>query len=266
MTSSQEWTFAGTRGKVAARTWQAADPTYVVLLVHGYGEHLGRYEHVADRLVRSGAVVVGQDHVGHGKSEGERVLVEDVEDVVTDLHTLAGRAAEEHPGLPVVLVGHSMGGLIGTRYVQRYADTLTAVVLSGPLLSLDHPALGMLALPEIPDIPLDSETLSRDPAVGAAYAADPLVWHGPFTRATLEAFQRAMRAVADGPGFGDLPLLWIHGEDDQLVPIEGSRVVVERLGGRAQRRTYPGARHEVFNETNAEQVLDDVTAFLAGVL
>jgi alpha-beta hydrolase superfamily lysophospholipase len=261
---SREWGFDGTQGWVAAQTWQDEDrpPSYVVLLVHGYGEHLGRYDHVADRLVASGAVVYASDHIGHGRSDGERVLITDVEAVVTDVHTLADTAREQWPDLPVVLVGHSMGGLIGTRYVQRYADSLTAVVLSGPLLSLEHPALGMLALAEIPDVPLDIGTLSRDPAVGAVYAEDPLVWHGPFKRETLQAWQRALQAVADGPAFGELPLLWVHGEDDQLVPVEGSRVVIERLGGKARHRTYPGARHEVFNETNADEVLDDVTDFL----
>lgn len=191
------------------------------------------------------------------------MLVSDIEDVVTDLHGLDATARAEQPGLPVVLLGHSMGGLIGA----RYADTLAAVVLTGPLLDPGHPALGMLDLDDIPDIALDISTLSGDPAVGQAYATDPLVWHGPFKRTTLEAFARAMQAVADGPTFGDLPLLWVHGEDDQLVPVEGSRPVIARLrGSRSQERTYPGARHEVVNETNADEVLTDVCAFIAEAL
>lgn len=268
MTEFREWTLDGHAGRLVARTWAGPGaPTHVVLLAHGYGEHVGRYEHVADALVSHGAVVHAVDHVGHGKSEGERVLIEDFERVVDDLHEVDRRAREEHPGLPVVLLGHSMGGLIAARYAQRYADSLTAVVLSGPLVGEWTAAAQLLALPELPDVPLDITTLSRDPAVGERYAADPLVWHGPFKRPTLEAIERGLAAVQEGPSLGSLPLLWVHGEDDPLVPVTGTRSGIEHLaGGEVVEKVYPGARHEVFNETNADDVLADVTSFLARVL
>jgi alpha-beta hydrolase superfamily lysophospholipase len=235
----------------------------IVLLAHGYGEHIGRYEHLADRLVADGAVVYAVDHVGHGRSAGERVHVTDFEDVVTDLHTLDETARREHPAIPVVLLGHSMGGLIAARYAQRYGDTLAALVLSSPLVGRWAGAAQLLALDEIPDVPLDITTLSRDPAVGEKYAADPLVWHGPFKRPTLEAIERGLDAVAKGPSLGELPLMWIHGEADPLVPIDGSRAGIEHLRGpHYVERTYPGARHELFNELNADAVLTDVAGFV----
>jgi alpha-beta hydrolase superfamily lysophospholipase len=137
------------------------------------------------------------------------------------------------------------------------------VVLSGPLVG-DWEAVGqLLALPQIPDAPLDITTLSRDPGVGERYADDPLVWHGPFRRATLEAIERALAAVQDGPSLGRLPLMWAHGEADQLVPVAGTRSGVEHLRGeRYVERIYPEARHEIFNEINADEVLSDVTAFI----
>jgi alpha-beta hydrolase superfamily lysophospholipase len=262
--ASQEWAYEGSHGRLVARTWSGdGEPTHVVVVAHGYGEHVGRYERVADALVAGGAVVYAVDHVGHGRSEGERVLVEDFEDVVSDLHALADTARAEHPGLPVVLLGHSMGGLIAARYAQRYGDELTALVLSSPLVGEWAAAGQLLALDEMPDVPLDPTTLSRDDAVGEAYAADPLVWHGPFKRPTVEAIDRGLRAIADGPGLGDLPTLWVHGEDDQLVPIGGTRVGVEHLrGSRFTERTYPGARHELFNELNADDVVAEVTGFV----
>lgn len=270
MVESREWSFEGVGGRTrAARTWQdpGREPDHVALLAHGYGEHVGRYEHVADALVRNGAVLYAVDHVGHGRSGGERVLIADFEDVVTDLHTVDGTAREEHPGLPVVLVGHSMGGLIAARYAQRYGDTLAALVLSGPLIGNWEAAAQLLALDELPDVPLDIETLSRDPEVGRAYAADPLVWHGPFKRTTLEAVERGITAVQEGPALGALPLLWVHGVEDPLVPLEGSRHGVEHLRGEVfEQRLYDGARHEVFNETNAAEVLADVTDFLRRML
>ncbi|MGY1746437.1 alpha/beta hydrolase [Blastococcus sp. SYSU D00695] len=264
MNTAREWTLDGSGGRLAARTWEGdGAPRYVALLAHGYGEHAGRYGHVAAALVAHGAVVYAVDHRGHGRSDGERAVFPDVEQVVDDLHALDERARAEHPGLPVVLVGHSMGGLVSARYAQRYGATLAALVLSGPVVG-DFATVGVLLdLPEIPDVPLDSTTLSRDPAVGEAYEADPLVWHGPFQRPMLEAWQRALAAVDAGPDLGDLPLLWVHGADDRLVPVEGSRRGIAHLGGgRHAERIYPGARHEVFNETNADEVLADVTAFL----
>ena len=266
--TSREWEYSGTRGALAARAWQrTAPPTHVVLLAHGYGEHAGRYEHVAQVLVANGAVVYAVDHQGHGKSSGERVLVQDYEEVVGDLHTLDETARQEHPGLPVVLIGHSMGGLIAARYAQRYGDSLAALVLSGPLVGAWAAMSTLLALDEIPDVPLDISTLSRDPAVGEAYSADPLVWHGPFKRPTLEAIQRALGTIAAGPDLGELPTLWVHGEADQLVPIDGTRVGIDHLrGSRTVERSYPGARHEIFNETNTDDVLADVTSFLNNAL
>jgi len=264
MPDSREWTLAGHAGQLVARTWSDGDrPSHVVLLAHGYGEHVGRYEHVAAALVANGAVVYAVDHVGHGKSEGERVLVTDFELIVDDLHEVDRRAREEHPGLPVVLIGHSMGGLIAARYAQRYADSLAAVVLSGPLVGTYDAAGELLDLPDIPDIPIDVAVLSRDPEVGEAYASDPLIWHGPFKRDTLEAIQRGLAAVMAGPSLGALPLMWAHGEADALVPIAGSRSGIEHLRGeRFVEKIYPEARHEIFNELNKDDVLADVNAFL----
>jgi alpha-beta hydrolase superfamily lysophospholipase len=263
---SREWTYDGVHGPLVARSWSGSDqPTHVVVIAHGYGEHIGRYERLADALVGNGAVVYAVDHAGHGRSDGDRVHIQDFEDVVTDLHVLDQAARREQPGLPVVLLGHSMGGLIAARYAQRYGDTLAALVLSSPLVGRWDAAAQLLALDEIPDAPLDVTTLSRDPQVGETYAADPLVWHGPFKRATLEAMRRGLDAIAKGPNLGDLPLLWIHGEDDQLVPIAGSRAGIEHLRGpRFVERTYPEARHELFNELNADEVVADVTEFIRG--
>jgi alpha-beta hydrolase superfamily lysophospholipase len=264
MAESRDWTLDGTQGQLAARTWQGTDsPARIVVIAHGYGEHIGRYERLADRLLADGAVVYAVDHVGHGRSEGERVHITDFEDVVTDLHALDETARREHPGLPVVLLGHSMGGLIAARYAQRYGDTLAALVLSSPLIGRWEGAAQLLALDEIPDVPLDITTLSRDPSVGERYAADPLVWHGPFKRPTLQAIERGLAAVDEGPSLGGLPLMWIHGEADPLVPIDGSRAGVEHLRGPDYvEQTYPEARHELFNELNADAVLAEVDAFV----
>ncbi len=259
-------TVPGGHGALRVRTWPDDAAVRLVVLAHGYGEHIGRYEHVAARLVEDGAHVVGVDHLGHGRSEGERVLVEDYDDVVDDLHAVVERARSEHPGLPLVLLGHSMGGMIAARYAQRYGDELVGLVLSGPVLGSWTAATSALELPEIPDAPLDPSTLSRDPAVGEAYEADELVWHGPFKRPTLEALAAGLQVINEGPQLGALPTLWIHGAEDRLVPIGETRAGIEALGFTdLETHIHEGARHEVLNETDRGQVLDEIAAFLARV-
>ncbi|MHB9857736.1 lysophospholipase [Streptomyces sp. YIM S03343] len=258
---------SGTRGRIVVREWPNDRPRFLVLLAHGYGEHAGRYDEPAGVLVAHGAAVFAPDHMGHGRSAGERALVPDFEDVVTDLHTVAALVRAAHPDPPLVLVGHSMGGLIAARYAQRYGAGLAALVLSGPVIG-DWALPGrLLALDEIPDTPVSPSALSRDPAVGAAYAADPLVWHQGMKRPTVEAFARTLRTVERAGGLGGLPVLWLHGSSDRLVPLTGSRPGVRRLGGGAlTERIFPGARHEVFHETNRAEVLAALTTFLDGVL
>ncbi|MER6285929.1 alpha/beta hydrolase [Streptomyces sviceus] len=262
-----EHVLTGTHGPLTVREWPHERPRYLALVVHGYGEHVGRYEELAQVLVAHGAAVLGPDHTGHGKSAGERVLIEDFEDVVTDVHAVADLARATWPGVPLVMVGHSMGGLIAARFAQRYGTELAALVLSGPVIGAWELPGTLLALDEIPDTPVSPASLSRDPEVGAAYRADPLVWHGPMKRPTVEAFARTLETVSQGGGVGPLPLLWLHGDDDRLVPLAGSRAGVEGIrGGTFTERTYPGARHEVFHETNKAEVFADVTDFLDGVL
>ena len=258
-----QWEFTGKRDKIVARAWPVEEPRYVAVLVHGYGEHIGRYEYVAGILREHGGAVYGPDHLGHGRSGGERALIPDFEDVVTDLNTVVEGARADNSGLPVVLVGHSMGGMIAARHAQRYGSGLASLVLSGPVLGPWSPIKALLGLDEIPDIPIYPATLSRDLSVGEAYAADPLVWHGPFKRPTVEAFDRCLTAIASGGRLGSLPTLWVHGEADELVPLSETRIGIEEIRGTDFTEIlYPDARHEVFNETNKDEILEDVTAFI----
>lgn len=195
------------------------------------------------------------------------MLIEDFEDVVADLHTTVEAALADHPGLPVVLIGHSMGGLIATRHAQLHGDVLAALVLSGPVLGRWHVAEQLLPLEEMPDEPIDTSTLSRDPAVGKAYTEDPLVWHGPFKKTTVRALDTALRRIDEHGSLGALPTFYVHGDADELVRPQDTRIGIETVrGDDLTERLYPDARHEVFNETNRDEVLADVTAFIDRVL
>jgi alpha-beta hydrolase superfamily lysophospholipase len=244
------------------RVWPHPAPQRIVVLSHGYGEHIGRYDHVAAALVERGAVVYGPDHIGHGESDGERVLVADFDNVVADLHAVVERARAEHAGLPVVLVGHSLGGMIAIRYAQLHGEQLAGVVISAPAVGLAPVVEQWLAGPEVPSDPIDPAVLSRDPKVGEAYVADPLVWHGGWKRPTAEALLRVNEAIDAGPGFGELPVLYLHGEADGLVPMALAQPAVQRLAGSDfAEHIVPGARHEPFNELEQDETLRVVAGF-----
>jgi alpha-beta hydrolase superfamily lysophospholipase len=267
MSKATDITIDGARGKVFVQRWDADGAKRIVVLVHGIGEHSGRYEHVASRLAADGAVVYAPDHHGHGRSEGERGLVDNIELMVDDLARVVALARAERPGLPVAMLGHSLGGIIATRYVQRGGHDLTGLVLTGPAIGGNPAFEGLLALDPMPDVPIDPAVLSRDPAVGEAYANDPLVYHGPLARESLVTIFATTELISQGPGFGTLPVLWIHGEEDQLAPLASAREAIDRLRGeQLEEQIYPGARHEVLNETNREEVLDEVARFLDGTV
>ena len=252
----------GHAGTVHVCSWRHEQPSHLVVISHGYGEHIGRYDHVAAALGERGAAVYGLDHVGHGRSDGERALIADFNGVVDDLHLLAERARAEHPGLPLVLLGHSMGGLVATRYAQRHGDGLAGLVLSAPLVGNPGSAF-LLAMDPLPEIPIDPAVLSRDESVWEAYRTDPLNYHGGFKRPTLAAMAIAILDAALDSQRITGPVLWQHGDADQLVPMAGSERQIDLLtNADLSRHVYPGARHEIFNEINRQDVLADTTRFI----
>lgn len=261
-----ESSFQGQAGTIYTRSWEINGARGGVVLVHGYGEHLGRYEHVATALNAAGWSAYGLDHLGHGRSEGERVLIPDFTPVVEDVHTVVGQAKAANPGLPVAMIGHSMGGMIAARYAQLHPGELAALVLSGPVIGTLKGITALLGMEVIPSDPIPPSVLSRDEEVGRAYSEDPLVWHGPFRRQTLLGFAELLTELAIDADKVTGPVLWLHGEEDQLVPMAGSRRGIALLrNANVTEKIYPGARHEIFNELNKDEVLADTTAFLAKV-
>lgn len=255
----------GSRGEVVVHEWApVGEPAYVVLLAHGYAEHAGRHAELAERLEQDGAVVYAPDHWGHGYSGGDRALVDDTDALLEDFSRVYDLARAEHPDLPVLLIGHSMGGLLGTLFLQEAGRPVDAAVLSSPLLGGNPGLEALLELDEIPAIPIDPSVISRDELAQDAYLNDELVYHGPFRRETLEGLVTSVKRAQEGPGFGELPLLWIHGTGDMLVPYDLTSEVVEKLAGPGtEKRSYEEARHELFHETNKDEVDEDVFDFIA---
>ena len=270
---AEEETFTGARGlRIHARTWlPAVPPTGVVVIAHGFAEHSGRYGAVAARLVADGIAVRAADHRGHGLSEGKRTSLVSFADYVDDLTTVIAQARARWSSLRLVLLGHSMGGLIALDLAVRPGVPLDGLVLSAPAacprdvsrltlafgraLSRVAPNAGVLRLP--------LNRISRDPAVVEAYNNDPLVFRTPI-RARLGAEMiDAMERVDAGLPSLRTPLLVMQGTADGLVDPGCGPHVYNRAGSSDKTlKTYDGLWHEIFNEPEREHVLADLTAWL----
>lgn len=255
--------------KLLTREWQPASvPRAAILIVHGLGEHCGRYEHVGDWFSEAGYLVRSWDQCGFGASGGERGFIErwskqhdEVEDQLADLRAAA-------PGIPSVLYGHSLGGLIALGYaLDAGRPRPDLLILSAPALDDDlaawkhvlAPVLGRLTPRlRIPDGVTD-EMVSRDPVRQAERHRDPLMVPAPTARFGAASFaeQARVRPITDAL---DVETLVIHGLADPVVPARAS----ERLAAspRVNRRTYPGIRHELHNEPEGRVIYADVLAWL----
>ena len=264
MTGDTEGTFTGVGGvpifyQCAA---PAAEPRGVVLIAHGYAEHLGRYRDFVAHLTGRGFAVAAVDHRGHGRSGGPRGHCGTFGDFVADLRTLADRAEGWWAGVPRLLFGHSMGGLIAFLYLLRHPETVRAGALSAPAFRVPDAApralqviarlLGRIAPRVGLRSNLDERLLSRDPAVGAAYVADPLVHRrasAGFYCAVLAA-QATARAEAARL---TVPLLILQGDADRIVDPAGAAEMATRITCPHELVTLLGYYHELLNEPEEER-------------
>ena len=250
------------------RAWVPEDPRASVLIVHGAGEHSGRWDHVGRFLADRGYAVSASDLRGHGKSGGHRFHVESFDQFLSDIVTVAGTLDDT---LPWALYGHSLGGLIGTMYLESERPQPGVAVLSAPALDDNLPTYlhlaGEILGRVVPTLAVDNsftgEQLSRDPAVGEAYFADPLVQ----TKATTgfgRAGFAAQRTARDRIDRIRVPTFVIHGAEDPLVPPSASAPLAGVDG--VERKLYPGLRHETHNEPEQDQVLSDIADWLDATL
>jgi acylglycerol lipase len=250
----------------AGGAW-AGEPWASVLLVHGLGEHSGRYEHVGDQLTAAGLEVWAYDHRGMGGSGGARGDVEHWSQFHDDLEWRLAvvRAAADRP---LVLYGHSLGGMICAGYLQSERPKPDLAVLTSPALGSTIPgwkrslarALARVAPTFAIPNAIDGSTLSRDPTVAAKTVGDPACVTTSTARMATEGLAEVERVSANaGRGFG-LPTLVLHGEDDGLVPVTSTEVLGTAPG--VERRTYPGLRHELHNEPEQREIIESIITWL----
>lgn len=244
-------------------TVEPDEPRYDLLQVHGLGEHSGRWIERFEQLASRGARVTSFDLRGHGKSNGQRMYVEDFGHLVDDVAEVASETSAA-TGRPWVIYGHSMGALIGLAYlVDERNPKPNLAVLSAPALDDNAPGyiraaasvLGRVAPKLSMKTPIDGDHLSSDPSVGEAYDADPLVQQFGTTGFGMRFFaeQKRLRPMADQI---TIPTLVIHGADDSLVPPSASAPLAKSVS--VERKVYPGLRHELHFERDGARVIGDV--------
>lgn len=272
-----EGRFSGRRGlTLYYQCWlPETDPKAILLVVHGWAEHSGRYTNLVKHIVPKGYAVCAHDHRGHGMSEGRRGYVERFSDYLDDLKTFLDLVKSEHGDIKIFLVGHSMGATIAVAYAVAapHQQDLAGLIVSGAGIrpgSSISPALIPLArilsilLPKMGVTVLDASTICRDQAVVDAYVNDPLVYRGKITcRFGAEMLATLRRLPSEMPQI-DLPILIMHGTADRLSDPEGSRMLYDRVGSSDKTlKLYEGFYHEIFNEPGHKQVLTDMEAWLA---
>lgn len=257
--------------------WPRADARGTVLVVHGLGEHVGRYAHVAAALGAAGWQTVGHDHRGHGRSGGARGALDHPDDLLADLARVIDAVRAAQPG-PLVLLGHSMGGLVAARFVAEglapapaaWHRAVDALALSSPALALPMNGVQKLLLATLgtlaPDLAvgngLKPAWISRDPRVVQAYTADPLV-HDRVTPKLVRFMRDGGALVRERAARWTLPTLLLYAGADRCVAPAGSAAFAASAPKAVvTAQAFPALFHEIFNEPEQAEVLAALTRWL----
>ena len=289
MQTTQAYFFSRDGTRLFERTWRPETaPTAAVLIIHGYAEHSGRYDWTARQLVTRGYAVFAFDLRGHGRSDGDRVFIRSMNEYLDDVDAAFDRVREQAPGLPVFLLGHSMGGgvlalfacdriacdrIAGDR-VPRGDERahVRGLIFSGAVLPAKGTTGGILPrimlllarlFPKLRLRALAAEAVSRDPAVVADYDSDPLNYRGKMPLGLIGAMIRGGRYVEKHMAEIPPPLLILHGSADQLVTTEGSQRLYDTAAALDKTlKIYEGLYHEILNEPEKDLVIEDVGNWL----
>jgi alpha-beta hydrolase superfamily lysophospholipase len=258
--------------RLYVRRRQADTPRGEVILVHGFGEHSGRYAAISDHLVKHGFNVTSYDQRGHGQSDGLPGHIDRFKYYEDDLDRIVSSVRSRWDARNLFIIGHSLGGLVTLRYLAMRGSSVTGAVLSAPLISVavEVPAhkvmmarVGARLMPKLRlDNEIDPAHLSRDPEVGIAYANDPLVNRLVSAKWFAEA-TKAMQEVVAWAGDIKTPMLVMHGTEDMLASVEATKALFEAAGSSDKEMVIlPGFYHELFNEPEKQSVYKRVSDWL----
>lgn len=259
--------------KLFAISWQSEEvpAKAVVTLAHGMGEHIERYEHVAEVLTKEGIVLVGYDHRGHGKSEGSRGHIPSYEQLMDDVTLALEKTEELFPNLPHFLYGHSMGGGLVANYLVYRQPKLNGAILSAPYFRLTHPqpalkvSMGRLTQNLFPTLTLPTglnpQHISRDKDEVQKYINDPLV-HSKISAKMGISIVDAGEYVIHHADKIRVPTLLMHGTGDQITDPKASELFAKNSDGMVQIQLLDGLYHEIHNEPEKQVVFDAIIRWI----
>ena len=248
-------------------------PKAVVIIVHGIGEHSGRYQHVAEALVNAGYAVYSHDHRGHGKSDGKRVQVTSHLQFMNDLKQYFDLIRSEHDREKIFILGHSMGSIISLQFALQYQNNLAGLVITGTATDISSTVSGMMrnaanllhrVLPNAPvSAPLPIPYLTNDKEMQQLAENDMLNYKGWTPVSIAKYIVETGEMLHENVHKLVLPILIMHGEDDRVTPISGSQVVYERVGSDDKTlKTWANMQHEIMNEIDRQQVIETIIDWL----
>lgn len=260
----EELTWTNPEGlRIHAAHWPENKPWAAITLVHGQGEHIGRYDHLGQWFNDRGVAVLGYDQQGYGKSAGTRGHARSLDALLDDIGQALDETRERYPDARHFLYGHSMGGNLVLNYLLRRRPNLSGVIATAPWVRLAFPApvlkvlAGRVLNRLTPSLRLPNglaeHFLSRNPLVVEAYRNDPLVHNRLSVAAGIQLLDAAIwlnQYTGDTP----TPLLLQHGAGDRITSAPATRELAGRLRGKVAFREWPNLYHEIHNEPEQEQV------------
>jgi acylglycerol lipase len=260
---------AGTAGAIHYSTWVPTSPKVLAVFNHGLGEHVGLYEPFAEALNEAGIALWAHDHFGHGRSDGTRALVDDIDHFLDDSRLLLDRARAAHAGLPLVLIGHSLGATLATLLVGERKVRPAALVLAGSSVvqvpGASNALVELLASGVDPmDIRKDPREMVRDEAYAAKIRSDPLTWQGGIRVETLRSLGDAAGRLSTVLPHIDVPTLLVHGAEDDLAPAAGAERAASLMPD-ARAVIFPDDLHNILNELDRSEVYREIVAFIRAV-
>lgn len=256
--------------KIFAQYWKSdlIPAKAVVCFVHGIGDHSSRHTHVAEAFTNEGFVFYTADQRGHGKSEGQRGHFPSPESILQDIDLLLQNANKSFPGLPIILYGHSMGGILVLYYALKRKPDLAGVISNSPglhnalqkkpLLIIAARVLGSLFPQMSISNGLDLNGISRDPAMVQAYKNDPII-HNRITMGLGKVMLGVTNWTLENAGSFPLPLLIMHGKADIITYASGSEAFAAALPGKCSLILWEKAYHEIHNEPEKNEVMSAMT-------
>lgn len=249
-----------------------SDIKAILIIIHGYAEHGGRYNHVGKYFAEQGYYVAAFDHRGHGRSDGKDTILRSIDDCAKDVEVFLERIQTRIPGTTGFILGHSMGGLVVTDFVLKMQPQLNGILLSGagvkisdeisPFLVKMSGVLGKIA-PNMKTIKLDANSVSRDPEEVNKYNNDPLNYRGGVPAATGAAINNAIAYVDAHVEEFTLPVRIMYGTEDKLADPTGSKNLYENISSKDKTLVpYEGLYHEIFNEPEKEQIMEECLAWM----